>query len=171
MNPDPDPPSLVVIDLAIRCPGWRRRVPGVDAVAREAAKAAMLRAGRKRGAAELSLVLSDDEEVAALNQRWRDRSGPTNVLAFASEERPAPPAPLILGDVVLAFETVAREAKEQKKSLANHLRHLVIHGVLHLLGYDHDAAGPARRMEALETRILATLGVADPYRVGENADG
>jgi probable rRNA maturation factor len=171
MNPDPDPSSPVVIDLAIRCPGWRRRVPGVEAIAREAAQATMLRAGRKLGAAELSLVLSDDEEVAALNQRWRDRAGPTNVLAFASEERPAPPAPLILGDVVLAFETVAREAKEQKKSLADHLRHLVIHGVLHLLGYDHDATGPARRMETLETRILATLGVADPYRVGENADG
>jgi len=75
-----------------------------------------------------------------------------------------PAAPRLLGDVVLAFETVEREAQEQGKRLDHHLRHLVVHGVLHLLGYDHGAAGPARRMEALERRILATLGVSDPYR-------
>ena len=147
-------------------------MPGAEALAREAAAAVLAKAGKKHRAAELSVVLADDALVAVLNERWRHRVGPTNVLAFASdEEEPAPSAPLLLGDVVLAYETVAREAKEQGKTLADHLRHLVIHGVLHLLGYDHDAAGPARRMETLETRIPATLGVADPYRAREAARG
>ena len=173
MNPDPDPDrrASIVIDLAIPHARWRRALPRVESIAREAALAALEKSGPKRGAAELSLVLTNDEAVAALNERWRHRAGPTNVLAFASEERPAPPAPLMLGDVVLAYETVAKEAKEQGKTLPDHLRHLIVHGVLHLLGYDHGAAGPARRMEALETRILATLGVADPYRVREDVHG
>ena len=170
MNPDPDPARLV-IDLAIEDSAWRRALPDVGAIAREAARAAVTGAKQKLGLAELSLVLTDDGAIAALNERWRGRASPTNVLAFASEERPAPPAPLLLGDVVLAYATVAREASEQGKTLADHVRHLVIHGVLHLLGYDHEAAGPAQRMEALETRILAALGVADPYRVGEDANG
>jgi probable rRNA maturation factor len=78
---------------------------------------------------------------------------------------------VLLGDVVLAYQTVAREAKEQKKRLADHLRHLVIHGVLHLLGYDHIQPKPAKRMETLETRILASLGVADPYRMSPHRVG
>lgn len=171
MNPDPDPLPDFVIDLAVPCARWRRTLPRAATIAREAAQAALDRAGKKRGDAELSLVLADDAAVAALNQRWRHRAGPTNVLAFAFDEQPAPPAPLMLGDVVLAYETVTKEAKAQGKTVADHLRHLVIHGVLHLLGYDHDAAGPARRMESLETRILATLGVADPYRAREDAHG
>ena len=163
MTPDPDPSRAVVIDLAVPCAKWRRALPGVEKLARAAARAALTRAGKKLGTAELSLVLADDEVVAALNERWRGRKGPTNVLAFASDEGVMPPAPRLLGDVVLAYETVAMEAREQGKALGDHLRHLVIHGVLHLLGYDHDAAGPARRMEALETRILALLGVSNPY--------
>lgn len=171
MNSESDAARAVIIDLAVTCTRWRRAVPGVEGVARAAARAALTRGGGKIGAAELSLVLADDATVASLNQRWRGRAGPTNVLAFANGAQPAAMAPLLLGDVVLAFETVTREAKEQDKTVADHLRHLVIHGVLHLLGYDHDAAGPARRMEALETRILATLGVADPYCSRERAHG
>ncbi len=146
-------------------------MPGVERLAKAAAEAALARSRRKLAAAELSLVLADDATVASLNQRWRGRAAPTNVLAFASDERATAPAPLLLGDVVLAYETVAKEAKDQGKPLADHLRHLVVHGVLHLLGYDHDAPGPARRMESLETRILASFGVADPYRVREDAYG
>ena len=170
-DPDPDPKRAVVIDLAIPCAKWRRAVPAVEKRAKEAACAVLTQAGKKLGAAELSLVLADDETVAALNERWRRRRGPTNVLAFASEERAMPPAPLLLGDVVLAYETVTKEARDQGKALVDHLRHLVIHGVLHLLGYDHEAAGPARRMEMLETRLLATLGVPDPYHAREDAHG
>jgi probable rRNA maturation factor len=141
----------------------------VASIARQAAVAALAQSGKKIGAAELSLVLADDATVQALNARWRGKDAPTNVLAFASDEPPAKGQPVLLGDVVLAYQTVAREAKEQKKRLADHLRHLVIHGVLHLLGYDHIKPAPAERMETLETRILASLGVADPYRLPEEA--
>lgn len=140
-------------------------------MARGAALAAVALSRKRIATAELSLVLADDATVRALNARWRDKDAPTNVLAFATDEKPVIGKPVLLGDVVLAYETVAREAKAQGKSLADHLRHLVIHGVLHLLGYDHVAAVPAKRMEALETRILASLGVADPYHVGPSALG
>jgi len=170
MTPDPDPRPPVV-DIAIPCAAWRRAAPELESLARAAAAAALAGSGKKPVNAELSLVFADDAEITLLNERWRNRAGPTNVLAFASEDDPVAGAPLILGDVVLAYETVAREARDQGKSLADHVRHLVIHGVLHLLGYDHQQAAPARRMEALETRILASLGVADPYRMREDADG
>ena len=165
------PADAVAIDLAIPCARWRRAVPNVATLATQAARAALARAGRRIRGAELSLVLADDATIAALNQRWRHRAGPTNVLAFPGGGGPDSAAPLLLGDVILAFETVAREAKEQGKTLSDHLRHLVIHGVLHLLGHDHEEAAMARRMEALEKRILATLGIADPYRLREDAHG
>jgi probable rRNA maturation factor len=155
----------IAIDLSITCAAWRRALPATARIARAAAQAALAQSGKRLGAAELSLVLADDATVRDLNARWRGKDAATNVLAFASDEPPATSKPLLLGDVVLAYQTVAREAKEQEKRLADHLRHLVIHGVLHLLGYDHMKAAPAKRMEALETRILASLGVADPYRL------
>ena len=157
----------IAIDLSITCAAWRRALPAVTTIARAAAVAALAQSGKRIGAAELSLVLADDAMMRDLNARWRGKDSPTNVLAFASDEPPARRKPVLLGDVILAYQTVAREAKEQKKGLADHLRHLVIHGVLHLLGYDHVKTAPAKRMEALETRILASLGVADPYRLCE----
>jgi probable rRNA maturation factor len=165
-----DPTRAVAIDLAIPCAKWRRALSNAETIATEAARAALKHSGKKFGAAELSLILSNDKTVQKLNAQWRGKDAPTNVLAFASEDVSTGPAPTLLGDVVLAYETVAREAKEQGKALSDHFRHLVIHGVLHLLGYDHQADRPAKRMEALETRILALLGVADPYRVREGAD-
>jgi probable rRNA maturation factor len=102
-----------------------------------------------------------------LNRRWRGTDAPTNVLAFpAADPTVATPlgAPLLLGDVVLAFETTHREAAEQEKPLAAHLRHLVVHGVLHLLGYDHVDDADATTMEEREIAILAELGVPNPYR-------
>jgi probable rRNA maturation factor len=159
----------IAIDLAMPCDSWRRALPGVVGLARQAAEAALARSRNRIGYAELSLVLADDATVRALNARWRGKDAPTNVLAFASDELSAAGKPVLLGDVVLAYQTVSAEAKAQGKSLADHFRHLVIHGVLHLLGYDHVAAAPAKRMEALETRILASLGVADPYRAREAA--
>jgi probable rRNA maturation factor len=168
MSRTTEPPGIA-IDLSIACAAWKRALPTAASVARKAAIAALAQSGKKLGAAELSLVLADDAMVRDLNARWRGKDASTNVLAFASDEPPAKGKPVLLGDVVLAYQTVAREAKEQKKRLADHLRHLVIHGVLHLLGYDHIKAAPAKRMETLETRILASLGVADPYRVSEEA--
>jgi probable rRNA maturation factor len=153
------------------CAKWRRALPGAAKLARQAAEAALAQSGKRIGAAELSLVLADNATVQELNARWRGKDAPTNVLAFASDEKPVAGQPVLLGDVVLAYETVAAEAKQQDKALADHFRHLVIHGVLHLLGYDHVVAAPARRMETLETRILASLGIADPYRISEKLDG
>ena len=114
----------------------------------------------------MSLLLTGDAEVQALNARWRGQDKPTNVLSF-----PAAPAGRLaeapaLGDIALAFETLAREAEAAGVPLADHYRHLVTHGFLHLIGYDHETDEEAERMEALETRILARLGVADPYADG-----
>ena len=125
--------------------------------------------------AEMSLVLADDALVQTLNRDYRDKDKPTNVLSFAllddlddSDETDDVLArdegmPILIGDVILAFETVQREAREQGKSVEDHLTHLVIHGVLHLLGYDHQSDPDADRMERLETSILARMGIADPY--------
>ncbi|WP_434615822.1 rRNA maturation RNase YbeY [Azospirillum sp. B2RO_4] len=121
----------------------------------------------EEGPAELSVVLADDELVHRLNREYRGKDKPTNVLSFALTEAEEPEAqdgmPVMLGDVILAYETVAREASEQGKSFKDHMTHLVMHGVLHLLGYDHETDDEAEEMEALETRLLATFGIADPY--------
>jgi probable rRNA maturation factor len=146
-------------------------MPEIERLARDTARAAIAAAGSAPGAAELSLVFSDDDEIRDLNRRWRHQDKPTNVLSFpAADATPAPGAPLILGDVVLALDTVAREAEAQGKPLADHVRHLIVHGVLHLLGHDHEAAGEAERMEALECQILAPFGVPDPYSAPKGSD-
>jgi probable rRNA maturation factor len=106
----------------------------------------------------LTVALSDDRRVRALNKRHRGKDKPTNVLSYFSGE------PAFLGDIVLARQTVWREARAQKKTPADHLAHLVVHGTLHLLGYDHETGeADAERMETRERRILSKLGIADPY--------
>jgi probable rRNA maturation factor len=162
----------IEIELALSCRAWRKALPDAAALAEEAARAALAAAKpRLASVVEVTLVLGDDALVRALNRRWRRRDAATNVLSFATGEIAAPDRPQLLGDVVLAYETVAREAAAQGKTLADHLRHLVAHGVLHLLGWDHEGDAEAARMEALERRILRRLGVADPYREREHADG
>jgi probable rRNA maturation factor len=120
------------------------------------------------GRLEISLVLADDALVRTLNRQYRGQDRPTNVLSFAAQDegpdRP-PGGPLLLGDVVLAFETTAAEARRDGKPFADHLAHLVVHGVLHLLRYDHRNDHEADEMENLERCILQGLGVADPYAV------
>jgi probable rRNA maturation factor len=150
----------VRVALAMPCAGWKAARPDVAALARRAARAALRGAGRPDADAELSLVLADDATVHALNARWRKQDKPTNVLSFPGGD------PVLLGDVVLAFETVRREAVEQGKTLGDHLSHLVVHGVLHLLGFDHRKRREAEAMETLERRVLAGLGIADPYVLG-----
>lgn len=116
------------------------------------------------------MVLADDRLVRSLNREYRGRDTATNVLSFAGLDGPAEPGtPRLLGDVVLARETVVREACEQGKTPADHLAHLVVHGVLHLLGYDHQTTTQAETMEDLERAVLAGLGVADPYLSPEPA--
>lgn len=149
--------KALIIDVAMPCPAWRRRIRGVIGLARETVAAVLTDAGVAD--AEVSLVLGDDAVMRTLNRRWRRKDAPTNVLSFPTGER------RMLGDVVLAFETVVREAKEQGKPPAHHLRHLIVHGVLHLLGYDHERERDAARMENRERRILRRLDVPDPYSV------
>ncbi|MEM9810106.1 MAG: rRNA maturation RNase YbeY [Pseudomonadota bacterium] len=113
---------------------------------------------------EATLLFTSDSEVRALNAAWREKDKSTNVLSFPAEPLPGlPEAAQPLGDIALAFETCAREADEKGISLKDHATHLIVHGVLHLLGYDHISEEEAEAMEALERKVLAGLGIADPY--------
>jgi len=112
--------------------------------------------------AELAIVLSDDSAVRLLNRQWRGIDKATNVLSFPTET--AEGEPPLLGDIVLAYETIAREARNEGKPFAHHLAHLAVHGFLHLNGYDHERDEDAETMEELERKILRRLDIADPYR-------
>ncbi|MGF1608009.1 MAG: rRNA maturation RNase YbeY [Kiloniellales bacterium] len=176
MSEDPDS-SGITIDLDLRDPTWVGLQEAVEQ-ARRAARAALAaapEAARLPRPLELSLVLADDAFVRRLNRDYRGQDKPTNVLSFASLDEPAPPcraagAPLLLGDVIVARETLQHEAGEAGKTVTDHLSHLVVHGVLHLLGYAHEAEAEARRMESLEVAILAELGIADPYATQRNGE-
>lgn len=146
-----------MIDVLIEDPAWEAAEPRAAALA-EIAAAAVLEHERAAVAGDLAILLADDARIAALNAEFRGKDAPTNVLSFPASERAA-----ALGDIALAFGVCAREAAEQGKSLAHHLQHLTAHGVLHLLGYDHESDAEAEAMEAAERAILAGLGVADPY--------
>jgi probable rRNA maturation factor len=111
--------------------------------------------------AELSIVLTDDASIRKINAQWRKKDAPTNVLSFPAAHMPG--APRMLGDIIIAYETTAREAKDEGKPFAHHLGHLAVHGFLHLLGYDHESDEQAEEMERLEREILERLGVPDPY--------
>ena len=159
------------VDIAVRIldPAWRRLWPTAVASARGAARMALeqeqplIDGG---DAAEIAIVLTDDREVQRLNRRYRGIDKPTNVLSFGDAGgggRRTGGEPIIIGDVVLAHETVAAEAAAQGKSIADHAVHLVIHGVLHLLGHDHRSSREAAAMEAIEIALLARLGIANPY--------
>jgi probable rRNA maturation factor len=156
----------VEIELSREAGAWPE---GTEAEIRRAADAALDAAFPPGDApAELSIVLADDPMVQTLNREYRGKDKPTNVLSFAfadddGEPVGDPEAPVLLGDIVLSFDTLTREADEQGKPFAHHLSHLVVHGVLHLLGYDHIDDAEADEMEALETAILARLSIPDPY--------
>ena len=154
------PPAAPVIEIEIEDGAWTRAVPDAAGLGHEAARVAVALGG----AGSIAILFTNDAAVRRLNARFRDRDAATNVLAFPA----AANAEGRLGDIALAFGVCAREAAEQGKALADHLRHLVIHGVLHLLGYDHQAEDQARRMEAVERDLLAALGVADPYTEGDH---
>jgi probable rRNA maturation factor len=159
------------ISVTAACAGWHTACPAAGRLVRAAARRALRRGAAAAGLSlparvELGISLADDASQQRLNRDYRGHDMPTNVLAFpawAPGHSIPPCAPLLLGDVVLAFETVAREAKAQQKPFVDHLRHLTVHGVLHLLGYDHLAPGETATMETLESSILADLGVPDPY--------
>ncbi len=164
----PEPPQRSHIEVAIACRsgGWYA-FPGAEAIIAEAASAAAAAITRPEdGPIELSVALVCDDEIKALNTRFRNQEKATNVLSFPngmmlsrSEDK------IFLGDVVIALETVLAEARAEGKDPRHHLAHLTVHGVLHLFGYEHDDEEEAERMEALERTILASLGIADPYGI------
>ncbi len=145
-----------MIEIVIEEKAWRRAEPRVRALVKAAA-AATLKA-EHRAEANVTILLAADSRLQALNVAFRGKPGPTNVLSF-----PGSAAGDHLGDIALALGVCAREAAEQGKTLAAHLQHLTAHGVLHLLGYDHQTDAEAEAMEAQERLVLAGLGVADPY--------
>ena len=150
-----------MIDIEIEEPAWTRAQPDAEDLALRAAQAVL--DGEGAIGEGVTLLLTDDATVQDLNARFRGKDAATNVLSF-----PAPPNPeRHLGDVALAYGLCVREAAEQGTPLAHHLQHLVAHGVLHLLGYDHMTDEEAEAMEGLERVVLAGLGVPDPYAAGE----
>jgi len=145
--------AVVVEDAA-----WRKEGKDFPAALRRAAKRALAASGSKR-AGDLTILLSEDAKLEALNMQFRGKPKPTNVLSFPTGDEG------YLGDVAIAYGTAAREARAAAKSIHDHTIHLTVHGVLHLLGYDHETAREARTMEPLEIAILSELGIANPYAV------
>ncbi len=147
---------MIEVDVEVEAEAWLVVLPDAEFSAIAAAQRALGMAQKSGG---VTVLLADNAEVRALNARFRGKDTATNVLSFPSPANPEDH----LGDVALAFEICQREAAEQGKPLSDHLQHLVAHGVLHLIGYDHEDDGEAQVMEDLERHILESLGVADPY--------
>ena len=167
--------AILALEVTVATGGWREAVVAPEEVVARAARAAYTAASRDFGrSSEAAVVLTDDAEVQILNRDYRDEDRATNVLsfpAFNEDDIARLPAdvPLILGDVVIALETATAEARAEAKTVADHLSHLVVHGMLHLLGHDHETDDEATIMERLEVDILDQLGVADPYMVADEA--
>ena len=151
------------IDVTVDHDAWRGAVADVEAVCARAAGATLARVAGVPPGAEVSMLLCDDDTVSDLNSRYRGQAGPTNVLSFPNGYAGAGPESNLLGDVAIAYETVSAEAEAAHLAIIDHLTHLVVHGVLHLLGFDHQTTPEAEEMEAIEIEILERLGVADPF--------
>ena len=164
-----EPEPALGLDIVRDAGDWAPFEPVEPAIERASAAVAAHARLAKLMPATVCIALSSDDAVRELNQTWRGKASPTNVLSCPA---PVPPAgatatgPRFLGDVVLAAETIQREAQEMVLTPAHHLQHLVVHGLLHLLGFDHEREADAAAMETLETDILASIGVADPYAGG-----
>ena len=152
------------LDIVVERGAWPDLSAPEDLARRAVTAALATVSDSPAGPIQISLLLTDDAGVRALNRQWRGQDKSTNVLSFPAPAHPTPPGPRPLGDVALACETVLREAEAEGKTFADHLAHLLVHATLHLLGYDHELEAQAEIMEALEVRALATLGIADPYR-------
>lgn len=176
MAPDPEPDSpaftgeaeqALTLDIDMRCAAWQAALPLLEA------QAQFVWAYLKMPAAEVSLVLAEGDFLAALNAQYRDKKGATNVLSFPAQDftdaatpeaLAALPAPRLMGDIILAHDVVLAEAAAQGKQEHHHMRHLLTHGLLHLMGHDHMESDEAARMEQLEIDILAAQGLANPYQ-------
>jgi probable rRNA maturation factor len=158
----------LAIETRIDCASWSA-LEDLDSMIATSLQAALDESGDELPeGAVVSLLFCDDLAIRALNRQFREQDKPTNVLSFPG------PEPLetthFLGDIAIAHETVAREAQEQGKSLEQHCRHMIVHGFLHLLGYDHEDDEEAEAMEAMEIRVLRRLGVDDPYREDQSKE-
>ncbi len=157
-------PTVPLVETLMEEPRWHEA--GLEAIAERAARATLAAVGRDPDRHEIALLACSDARIAGLNADFRGKPQPTNVLSWPDLDGPAP-APdagrLFLGDIAIAYETCAREAAAAGLPLADHAAHLVVHGVLHLLGHDHVDDAEAEAMEAIETNVLASMGVANPY--------
>ncbi|MET3645779.1 rRNA maturation RNase YbeY [Phyllobacterium ifriqiyense] len=155
---------MIDIDILVETDGWPGEAALSDLASIAIAAVWDELASGNQPDSELSLVFTDDAAIKELNNDWRDKDKPTNVLSFpAFPIKPGQAPGPMLGDIVIARETVVREAEDEEKSFDHHLTHLIIHGVLHLLGYDHETDDEAEEMEQLERKILARLAIPDPY--------
>lgn len=157
----------VGIDIALASNHWDG-VDDLDPLTRRCIAASVVESGvRLAPGCEISVMFCADADIRELNAQWRGKDSATNVLSFPT---PGPvEAKPLLGDIVVAYETVAREALEQHKTLHAHIAHMIMHGFLHLIGYDHESTAEAEEMESLERRIASSLGLRDPY--AQNGDG
>ena len=156
MRPAPDRRAVPPVEIMVKSPLWSAEPRAEETVrAAVAAAAAML----STAPGEVSIVLTDDSDMQELNRHWRGVDKPTNVLSF-----PAPQgAGAMLGDIVIAYETLKRECDDEGRQFLHHLAHLTVHGFLHLVGYDHETDADADAMEALESKIMARMNMPDPY--------
>ena len=158
-------PSIAPLtaDILVTATCWEAE-PEAEVLVQRAIEAAAQRAVSSADAAEVAIVLTDDSGIKTLNRDWRGIDKPTNVLSFPAVQTPArSEEPRMLGDIAIAYETTRREAESENKPFAHHLSHLAVHGFLHLVGFDHETNADAEKMESLERKILAGLGVPDPY--------
>ena len=167
-EPAPKTPAPnLEVDVAEPSPLWTEALPGARGLCRDAARAAYHREPGAPPDAEVSIVLANDEFVRGLNRDYRNQDKATNVLSFPAGPGTQPENAIrLLGDIVVAYETAAGEASSEGKTLGDHLCHLVVHGMLHLLGHDHRTAPVAKAMEKLEIDVLAGFGIASPYEDG-----
>jgi probable rRNA maturation factor len=159
----------ISLELLVESEGWPGKAT-LTRLAEKAIAAAVVEAGLSfDGPAELSLLFADDERLRRLNSTYRNKDMATNVLSFPGPDETPPGVPRLIGDIVLGRQTVEREAEAAGLTMTHHLGHLIVHGFLHLCGYDHESGDQAEIMEGLEVRILGRLGIADPYTVPEPA--
>ncbi|MDF2617867.1 MAG: hypothetical protein K0S00_526 [Xanthobacteraceae bacterium] len=158
--------SRIEVDVLVEADAWSG-FPGAAGLVTRAVDAACVGASSEYeldiDGAEIAVKLTDDASIRALNRDWRGKDTATNVLSFPTPEMARAGGDPHLGDIAIAYETLAREAEAEGKPFADHLAHLAVHGTLHLLGYDHEVAEDAEEMEAMERSVLAGLGVPDPY--------
>lgn len=158
------------LEVLVEDAGWQKKITRLKGKIVEAVEAALLTQHKlklKSESYELSITLTSNDKIRKLNREHRNKDYATNVLSFPLADDGVqvtfPGVPVLLGDVILAHDVIEAEAKAEKKTFNNHTVHLVVHGVLHLCGYDHETTGQARTMEGLEKSILADLGLPNPY--------